>query len=195
MTDWPGFSADQVPTILHYTDEAREENLWGYEIPTRTRESPEPLRWFKLLLKERPQDSSIPVNLDHKDFASSVSSSGSFETGTERKATPAQRTEVKMRQLGVDLVTVIKDFLEKVRHCTLKCIGNSYHSDFVARSNIEYIVTVPAVWSDSAKDKMVRALEAAGYGKHRDDFNLISESEAAAAYTFKAIQTQSLKVF
>ena len=46
--------------------------------------------------------------------------------------------------------------------------------------------------SDSAKDATLKAAEKAGMG-NRHDLKLISEPEAAAVYTLKAIQPNHLK--
>ena len=66
--------------------------------------------------------------------------------------------------------------------------------EFVRNAEIEYVLTVPAIWTDSAKDLMVKAAINAGFGKHRRNFNLVSEPEAAAAYTLRAIQPNDLDV-
>jgi hypothetical protein len=66
--------------------------------------------------------------------------------------------------------------------------------EWVRNAEIEYVLTVPAIWTDSAKDLMVKAAKNAGFGKHRLNFNLVSEQEAAAAYTLRAIQPNHLNV-
>lgn len=60
-------------------------------------------------------------------------------------------------------------------------------------TKVQFVLTVPAVWSDSAKDATLKAAEKAGMG-NRHDLKLISEPEAAAVYTLKAIQPNHLKV-
>lgn len=60
-------------------------------------------------------------------------------------------------------------------------------------TKVQFVLTVPAVWSDSAKDATLKAAEKAGMGK-RHELQLISEPEAAAVYTLKAIQPNHLKV-
>jgi hypothetical protein len=47
---------------------------------------------------------------------------------------------------------------------------------------------------DSAKNMMFQAAQKAGYGVHRVNFHLVSESEAAAAYTLRANQPNDLNV-
>jgi molecular chaperone DnaK (HSP70) len=63
----------------------------------------------------------------------------------------------------------------------------------MATTKVEFVMTVPAVWSDAAKNATLHAAERAGMG-NRHDLRLISEPEAAAAYTLKAIQPNHLKV-
>ena len=58
---------------------------------------------------------------------------------------------------------------------------------------VEWVLTVPAVWSDSAKNATLQAAERAGMGKAKN-LKLISEPEAAAVYTLKAIQPNNLNV-
>lgn len=69
----------------------------------------------------------------------------------------------------------------------------TYSSEFVRCSKVEYILSIPAMWSDSAKALMVQAAEDAGFGSHRDDFNLMSETVCAATYTLKATEPNNLK--
>jgi len=75
---------------------------------------------------------------------------------------------------------VIADFLSSVRKVSEACIERTYGGNWIGGLKISYVLTVPAIWSDSAKDLMVRAAEEAGFGMHREDFNLVSEPEAAA---------------
>jgi molecular chaperone DnaK (HSP70) len=70
----------------------------------------------------------------------------------------------------------------------------TYSSRFVRESKVEYILTIPASWSDSAKALMVKAAEDAGFGSLGVDFNLVSEPECAAAYTLKATEPNNMKV-
>lgn len=106
--------------------------------------------------------------------------------------TPAQKTAHMLRELQIAPVTAVTDFLSSVLKVTTESIERTYETRWVRESTTEYVLTIPAIWSDSAKDLMVQAAEKAGFGKHRVDFNLISEPESAAAYTLKAIQPNDL---
>ena len=225
MQTWPNCGtsnteSDQVPTELHYTNTGGNENIWGYEIPKDTRNSVEPLKWFKILLQNRgitestvgPAPASSPPARAHRSAhrSASVSSTDSlslvsgdldFPPGSEPASaftqpitTPAHTTEKKLQQLGIEPVKVVTDFLSHVRKVTVESIERTYQVKWVRNAEIEYVLTVPAIWTDSAKDLMVKAATNAGFGKHRLNFNLVSEPEAAAAYTLRAIQPNDLNV-
>ena len=55
--------------------------------------------------------------------------------------------------------------------------------DFQDNTPIEYILTVPAVWSDKAKSDTLQCASKAGFGS-TSKIRLITEPEAAAIYTF-----------
>lgn len=57
---------------------------------------------------------------------------------------------------------------------------------------LDYILTVPAVWSDKAKDATLQAACLAGIS--RSNLFLLSEPEAAAVYAIRTIQPNSLAV-
>ncbi|RAL59449.1 hypothetical protein DID88_006822 [Monilinia fructigena] len=55
-----------------------------------------------------------------------------------------------------------------------------------------FVLTCPAVWSDAAKNTTLQAAERAGMGD-KSAIQMISEPEAAAVYTLKAIQPNHLQ--
>ncbi|KAF8538632.1 hypothetical protein BDD12DRAFT_806001 [Trichophaea hybrida] len=192
---WPnggtnGRSADQVPTEVHYINLRTKSMIWGYELPNIPPRavSPEPLKWFKLLLQEQKKITPAISQIPAPSFVFQVHQNQS----PERLTTPADVTALKLRQLGITPLMAVTDFLANVREVAVAEIGNSYQTQWVQGQKIEYVLTIPAIWSDAAKNLMVRAAEAAGYGIHREDFNLISEPESAAAYAFSAIQPNDL---
>ena len=94
--------------------------------------------------------------------------------------TPAERTAVALRELGIPPVTLVADFLSDVREITLKSIERVYPSGWVREAKMSYVLTVPTIWTDATKYLMVEAAEKAGFGTHRVDFHFVSESDAAA---------------
>lgn len=217
---WPNSSAGnnsakQVPSELHYINPRTRENCWGYAIPSKGASAPAPLQWFKLLLQEKAtpamrQQPAVPFRrvsnanrrgrMTLEGFLGDMSLSGPSQTAgpsdsfTPPANTPAQSTAKKLQELGLTPVAVISDFLSAIRETTVASIEGTYPADLVRETKVEYVLTVPAMWSDSAKSHMVRAAEAAGFGTHRVDFDLVSEPEAAASYTLKVMQPHNLNV-
>jgi molecular chaperone DnaK (HSP70) len=109
---------------------------------------------------------------------------------TRPTTTPAHRTEEKLQQMGIEPVEVVTDFLSQLHRVTVESIERTYGPT----AEIDWVLTVPAIWTDAAKDLMVQAATKAGFGKHRRNFNLISEPEAAAAHTLRVIQPNNLNV-
>lgn len=195
-------SADQVPTEIRYTDRLTRDKKWGYEL-SRTAHA-DTLRWFKILLQDQSEP-AIPYRPVRngaflKDTARRTSEKpmppadmSNLLEFTPPSTTPAQKTAQTLQELRIPPVTVVSDFLKSVLEITTASIERTYDSRFVCDSMVEYVLTIPAIWSDSAKALTVQAAESAGFGIHRDDFNLVSEPESAAAYTLKAIQPNNLK--
>jgi hypothetical protein len=61
--------------------------------------------------------------------------------------------------------------------------------EFVNQTPKEFILSVPAIWSDQAKDKTMDCALNAGFGGRNQETNirLISEPEAAAVYTIMTV--------
>ena len=87
----------------------------------------------------------------------------------------------------------VSDYLTQLYKHTMDTLTRRYGESFMAITKVEFVLTVPAVWSDAAKNATLHAAERAGMG-NRHDLRLISEPEAAAVYTLKAIQPNHLKV-
>ena len=182
-------SADQVPTEIYYTNSRARTKLWGYEIPKDGKDAPEPLKWFKLLLQERLPPSPPAItgsralagrSIELSSLSKALRDSREDDYFVPPTTTPAEKTAQQIQKLGISPLTVITDFLTSVRKVTIASIERTYEVRWVRESKIEYVLTVPAIWSDAAKNSMVQAVQNAGFGKHRQDFNLVGEPESAA---------------
>jgi hypothetical protein len=89
-------------------------------------------------------------------------------------------------------VDIIAQFLSHVKDHLLKNLDNQYGRELWRTLPITLVVTVPAVWSDAAKDTTLRAV-------HKSGFNsielpklkrtvLATEPEAAAIYTIQSLR-------
>jgi molecular chaperone DnaK (HSP70) len=102
-------------------------------------------------------------------------------------------TAAQLRQYGRTVMDAVSDYLTEIYKHTMENLTRRYGDAFMAKTKVEFVLTVPAVWSDSAKNATLQAAERAGMG-NRHDLKLISEPEAAAVYTLKAIQPNHLKI-
>ncbi|KAF8245501.1 actin-like ATPase domain-containing protein [Wilcoxina mikolae CBS 423.85] len=198
-------SADQVPTVIHYNRRTGEKK-WGYEVVNAS--SSDALRWFKLLLQDqsKPTESyerdthsrdaqrttarRLNSQLDRLTLSGNTATHSAFAPPA---TTPAHDTAHTLENLKISPVTVVSDFLRLVRDITKTSINRTYGAEFVRGSKVEYVLTIPAIWSNLARARMVEAAEIAGFGSHRAEFNLIGEPESAAVYALKEIQANALK--
>ena len=197
-------SADQVPTVIHYNPRNGTKK-WGYEVVNASSGSEDALRWFKLLLENQSKPTEhyrsppcAPKNHFNSRFEElTLYSEGSNTlnptTFTSPNITPAHHTAKSLRNINKSPVTVVTDFLRLVREVTEESIEGMYGAAVLRSFKLEYVLTIPAIWSNSAKARMVEAAEGAGYGSHRVDFNLIGEHESAAVYILREI-ANNLKV-
>lgn len=102
-------------------------------------------------------------------------------------------TAAQLRKYNKTVMEAASDYLSQIYKHTMEALTRRYGETFISLTKVEFVLTVPAVWSDSAKDATLKAAEQAGMGK-RHELKLISEPEAAAVYTLKAIQPNHLKV-
>ncbi|KAK4901484.1 hypothetical protein LTR49_027212 [Elasticomyces elasticus] len=100
-------------------------------------------------------------------------------------------TQRQLVDCGKTVDTVVAEYLRALFTHTKDILGRRYGQQFVASTPLTVVLTVPAVWSDAAKNATFKAAEAAGMG---DEIRMISEPEAAAVYTLQAIQPNHLKV-
>ncbi|PWW76338.1 actin-like ATPase domain-containing protein [Tuber magnatum] len=137
---------------------------WGFGIPDK-----EPrLAWFKLLLD--PTKYSL----------------------ANARNSPLTRTKGLM-PAGKKPVDVVADYLSELYKCTIEHLEKSLGKDVVEVSPLDFVLTVPAVWSDAAKNLTLQAAECAGFGRQKS-IRLISEPEAAAVCCLKEIEPNNLKV-
>ena len=83
------------------------------------------------------------------------------------------------------------DYLSALRAHTEKVLQHKLPASIMKSTPIEYIITVPAVWSDAAQAKTRECAFNAGMGK---DLQIISEPEAAAIYALHAMDPHSIQV-
>lgn len=89
-----------------------------------------------------------------------------------------------LKQSGVTTEQAVSDYMSLVFKQAKDAMILKFGEDMVFNTTIKIVLTVPAVWSDAAKDATLRAAERAGLG---DNICMISEPEAASAYAISSI--------
>ncbi|KAF2867014.1 Hsp70 family protein [Massariosphaeria phaeospora] len=89
-------------------------------------------------------------------------------------------------------VDIIADYLKQVKAHLLKALDAQYGKELWRTLPITLVVTVPAVWSDAAKDRTLQAVSKAGFNQSElpqlKQTLTTTEPEAAAIYTIKQLQ-------
>jgi hypothetical protein len=146
-------NSDKVPTLLSYKRESAAVAAWGFKAAAIDGNS---LRWFKILLEP-----------EHK-----------YEE-TPEQVTYSKEILAKMEKTAQDAAADYLRFLwsyakEHIRRHTPKDDDTNYSH--------KVVITVPAMWSDVAKERTREAAEAAGIP---GEVSLVSEPEAAALAEFR----------
>lgn len=164
----PGITSDKVPTEIAYT------------APSSDSPSGQPnIKWGFQFKPEEPRLRCIKLFLDRSQklphFVSPL------------------ETAAQLGKHGKTVMEAVSDYLGQIYKHTMETLTRRYGETFMSMTKVEFVLTVPAVWSDAAKDATLKAAEKAGMGK-KGDLKIISEPEAAAVYTLKAVQPNYLKV-
>ncbi|KXT17946.1 hypothetical protein AC579_5945 [Pseudocercospora musae] len=102
-------------------------------------------------------------------------------------------TAAQLRNSERTVMDAVTDYLTKIYEHTMETMTRRYGEGFIKSTKVDFVLTVPAVWSDAAKNATLQAAERAGMGS-RHELKLISEPEAAAVYTLRTIQPSGLRV-
>jgi hypothetical protein len=102
-------------------------------------------------------------------------------------------TAAQLRRFDKTVVDAVADYLTQIYGHTMDTLTRRYGESFMASTKVDFVLTCPAVWSDAAKNTTLQAAERAGMGA-KSAIQMISEPEAAAVYTLKAIQPNHLNV-
>ncbi|KAL9000689.1 MAG: hypothetical protein Q9169_000725 [Polycauliona sp. 2 TL-2023] len=88
---------------------------------------------------------------------------------------------------------LVKDYLTALRTHAERVLRNKLPQSALTSIPIEFVITVPAVWSDRAQAATRRCAEQAGMGTG-SSLHVISEPEAAAMYALDAMDPHNIKV-
>lgn len=192
LKTWPGgngITSDKVPTEISYVPPPSRSSSTGSNNPPNTipRKPPPapsaPYKWGFQPSPTTPRLRCLKLFLDRQQKLPSYIS-------------PLE-TSALLRSANKTVLEAVSDYLSALHTHTLDTLTRRYGSSFVATTPIDWVLTVPAVWGDAAKNATRRAAERAGMTTGpagSGGIRLISEPEAAAVYTLRAIQPNCLNV-
>jgi hypothetical protein len=184
---WPGgngITSDKVPTEIAYeTTEATTTSSPNNTITPEQGGGPKPtiqrIKWGFQFKPEEPRLRCIKLFLDRNQklphFVSPLD------------------TAAHLRNCDRTVMDAVSDYLRQIYTHTMETLSRRYGETFMATTQVEFVLTVPAVWSDSAKNATLQAAEKAGMG-NKHELKLISEPEAAMLHALKTVQPQNLKI-
>jgi len=96
---------------------------------------------------------------------------------------------------GRTVDTLVTDYISALGDHLMYTLREKLGEQVVKTTPLEFVVTVPAIWSDLAKDKTKQAcLRASGLVAAGAKIHLVSEPEAAAIYALHGLDPHGLKV-
>ncbi|KAK8123027.1 hsp70 protein [Apiospora sp. TS-2023a] len=164
INDWPGLegcSQPKIPTVVSY-GESGTYFKWGGQVDAGAISGN--VARVKLLLDPKQQK---PVYLPRS----------------------SRKTDLKeLTKVGKQPVDVAADFMRAIHLHAMDKIKDKVPKQYFDMCQRQYVLTVPAVWSDQARDLTLRAAKMAGIHPVR----MVTEPEAAAIYTLH-MQERALK--
>ncbi|KAL4742706.1 actin-like ATPase domain-containing protein [Aspergillus similis] len=125
----------------------------------------------------------VPSNISYKD------GNVQWGRGPNITYTPSIESKALLLSYGKDAVGTTADYVKQLIGQVKLVLERRLGVDLDDLDS-QFILTVPAVWSDKAKDATLRAAVDAGVDKKH--ISLVSEPEAAALYTLRAVQPSTV---
>jgi hypothetical protein len=178
ITEWPGmtFSNEKFPSKIAYGTQFEGGFEWGNQIKIRTKHE----IWTKLLLDETMKRDEMKLILELL--------TGNKTENKHLKSDDGKDDDRPLAYPGKDPVKIVGDFLSGVKKHVMFCLERIYGKSLLREFEIELVVTVPAVWSDEAKNLTCQAVSKAGFDSDSIKLSIIAEPEAAAIYTLKSME-------
>ncbi|CZR67541.1 uncharacterized protein PAC_17440 [Phialocephala subalpina] len=162
---WPDSvqTTEWVPTTIEYDEDDPTSYKWGYQLEDDERKH----EWFKLGLNPTLQLTGLAQK---------------YKSHTAR---PMVR--------GEECERLVTDYLKGLKGHAEQYVRDEWGPEIVPKNRKpQYIITVPAVWSEKAQATIRQCAESAGMG-NRNNIQTITELEAAGIYALKSMKL-SLKV-
>ncbi|KAG6230547.1 hypothetical protein E4U34_000365 [Claviceps purpurea] len=96
---------------------------------------------------------------------------------------PTKNIDQELKSLPKKPFEVAADFIQAIYEHALQDIGKTIPKAYMDMCDKEFVLSVPAVWSDAAKNATLKAAELAGI----KPVTIVKEPEAAALYAIKSL--------
>lgn len=115
-----------------------------------------------------------------------------LDTKPDGEAAKISREVAQAAKGRKDPVAIIADFLMEVRKHTIVNLDQEFGKQLWRTLPITLVITVPAVWSDAAKDRTMQAFDKAGWNSlefpQLKNKLIATEPEAAAIHTIRTLR-------
>ncbi|KAK6529165.1 hypothetical protein TWF694_004377 [Orbilia ellipsospora] len=176
---WPGKERrDEVkcPSDIAYSAGTYR---WGYLIPPGAPR----LAWAKLDLDEDNFYENQGENEDYVDVDDPFA-----ETPANPDDEFPMAEGMRFNPLNKSPVDVVADYLTALYDVIMSNLRRAQGENFINKTAIDWVMTVPAVWSEKAQALTKEAASRAGIGqREKDRLFLLSEPEAAAVYAISEL--------
>lgn len=185
---WPGLNAvsnnEKVPSRIAYLPPApgqsRGEILWGNKIKHTTKA---PVHACMKLKFDESGVSSRGVRALMAMLSSRVGGLSMDDLDQIMAGEDGDENDGPPPYPGKTTVEIVGDYLAQVREAAFAEMSKKYGAAMFSSMRRELVVTVPAVWSERAKDLTLKAVAKAGWDAVT--VALVTEPEAAAIYTLR----------
>ncbi|ORY18798.1 hypothetical protein BCR34DRAFT_472752 [Clohesyomyces aquaticus] len=178
VTNWPGqgqSNNEKVPSRISYGAPPKHETKWGNLITPKTK-SVHAL--MKLRLDERTKKSK-QLQMLLAFLTGNIEGLSLDDMDSDGEDGPPEYP-------GKDAVDIVADYLTHIREHVWTNLQSQYGEALLDSLDKEVVVTVPAVWSERAKDQTLKAVTRAKFPATK--LMLVTEPEAAAIYALKEMQ-------
>ena len=177
-----GNTNDKVPTELVY--EPGGKIRWGSQL----KEGERGHRYFKLKLNLAAGSSALTVSKVQESGQRRVTRQSWAATNVSKNYPDEDALEIPKGKHVEDLV---RDYLTNlVQHVRIS-IGRQLGQLVLQRTSVDWTITVPAIWTEAAKERTRNCAIAAGM---RPNLRMISEPEAAAVFVLSEVIPHNLEI-
>lgn len=180
-------SSGKVPTKLRYTDGGGFE--WGFQIsPDAPRD--DILEHFKLSVYP-PQENLLSTSELY--YQCNTGSLTPASSGLDPEHLQEDSRLTKGNLLGQDIDKLVTDYLTGLGTHVMQHLRRRLGDVIMDTTPFQFVLTMPAIWSDRAKQRTVDAFERAMGSRKANLLIAISEPEAAATCVLQRIPRHELK--